>query len=490
MTYSTNLTKRQNVYYFSKRIPSDISLFFAKTHLFTSLKTQNHTTALLMALDLRRQADQLFALVRGNMKSSDINYILYGNQLQTQNPDTNEWISVRTITHANGSVEQITEIDHQGQTKEEIEFERSTVGLINQPALHPQIQNTEINTIKSVVERYISSKKDGGILGQKGIETLTAQLKLFQDFFGADTDIKTIKLAQAEQVKNLLLKLPPNRTKDKKYQGKSLQEIADMGDKPQALATAKGIIQKYSTFFAWAEKSDYVDKNYFYKMPMPKDNRKESEQRNRWSNKDLQSLFLTDIWRNHEGIKHPYYFWLPLLGLYTGARLNELAQLQVNDIEAVNGVLCFKITDENDGQKLKNVSSKRVVPIHNQLIELGFSTYVEQRKGHVQLFDGLLTKDGKIPRDGFSFNASKWFLRLRKKHQLTHVDFHGFRHTVADELLQKQIPEPQAMGVFGHKQQSITYSRYAKGLNVSLLKETVQTLDFSDAISCIRPWKV
>ncbi len=175
MTYSTNLTKRQNVYYFSKRIPSDISLFFAKTHLFTSLKTQNHTTALLMALDLRRQTEQLFALVRGNMKSSDINHILYSNQLQTQNPDTNEWISVRTITHANGSVEQITEIDHQGQTKEEIEFERSTVGLINQPTLHPQIQNTEINTIKSVVERYISSKKDGGILGQKGIETLTVE---------------------------------------------------------------------------------------------------------------------------------------------------------------------------------------------------------------------------------------------------------------------------------------------------------------------------
>ena len=35
----------------------------------------------------------------------------------------------------------------------------------------------------------------------------------------------------------------------------------------------------------------------------------------------------------------PAYYWVPLLGQYTGARLNELCQLYVNDIKEIDKII-------------------------------------------------------------------------------------------------------------------------------------------------------
>ncbi|WP_457533648.1 site-specific integrase [Vibrio coralliilyticus] len=432
------------------------------------------------------------------MNQDDIYYILHGKpQPRTKNPDTNEWITIRTIVTPNGATETITEVHHEGQTKEETEADHKSLEILTRQ-FHQQAQAplANINTVADVVFRYINSKKEGGTVDAKGLEALQKHLQLFQEYFGNDTDIKTIRLEQAEAFKNLLLKLPPNRSKNPKYKGKSLQQIADIGDKPQSIATVKGIIQKCSTFFTWATKADYVEKNYFQKMKMPKDTRKESEQRQRWSDSDLHKLFQLDYWADYQsvkGVKHPYYYWLPLLGLYTGARLNELAQLKPGNVKVIDGLLCFDINENAAHQKLKNTSSKRAIPVHQHLIDLGFDEYLKTRQGKNWLFDGLLVAKGKNvgkpPRDGMSQNVSKWFNRLRTDTSLKHVDFHSFRHTVADELKQKQIPEQQASALLGHKDQSITYARYGKDLNVHLLKQTIDNLNFLPALANVRRWK-
>jgi len=89
---------------------------------------------------------------------------------------------------------------------------------------------------------------------------------LLSEFFDGGRDIATLKLKNAELFRNILLKLPPNRSKIKKYDGLTLQELAYFGDSPQSHTTVKATLNKCSAFFNWCIKSDILEKNYFEKL--------------------------------------------------------------------------------------------------------------------------------------------------------------------------------------------------------------------------------
>lgn len=100
-------------------------------------------------------------------------------------------------------------------------------------------------------------------------------------------------------------------------------------------------------------------------------------------------------------------YWLPLLGLYTGARLNELGQLRPSDVYkeryfdpsgAENEAWVLRIvSDELSGFEVKTASSVRRIPLHDELIALGFVDFIEQSKGRARVFsDVRLDAEGKI----------------------------------------------------------------------------------------------
>ncbi|WP_198085374.1 hypothetical protein [Variovorax sp. E3] len=86
-----------------------------------------------------------------------------------------------------------------------------------------------------------------------------------------------------------------------------------------------------------------------------------------------------------EYMKEPNYFWLPILALFTGARLNELAGISLKDIFQSSGVWVIKIPPE----RAKTENSVRDIPIHKKLIELGFLDFYEQVKA-AEPFNNLL----------------------------------------------------------------------------------------------------
>lgn len=133
-------------------------------------------------------------------------------------------------------------------------------------------------------------------------------------------------------------------------------------------------------------------------------------------------------------------FWLPLLALFTGARLEELGQLHPSDIAQESysdeqGAICqawvIRIKNSEDkGQEVKNVGSIRRIPVHEELIRLGFLDYAQDAKigKRRRIFD-------KLVADKFGTETaqySKWFgryLRSVCKVQNTRMTFHSFRHT-------------------------------------------------------------
>lgn len=158
------------------------------------------------------------------------------------------------------------------------------------------------------------------------------------------------------------------------------------------------------------------------------------------------------------------YFWGPLLGLFTGARLGELVTRTVDDIriDPRSGLLVIEILSIEDGasgnggkNKLKNDNSRRIVPIAQPLLDMGFDRYVEHVRsiGGVKLFPHL--KDGTTRGADPSKNQSRQFTKYLTDIGLKRSDlvFHSFRHTMITVMHVRQVPLKDAELIAGHAAQ-------------------------------------
>jgi integrase len=139
-------------------------------------------------------------------------------------------------------------------------------------------------------------------------------------------------------------------------------------------------------------------------------------------------------------------YWLPLLSLLHGARLEELAQLKVEDVK----------WNQEHGHylhirgRVKNASSLRQVPLHPEMARLGFLEHVESIKSG-SLFPTLRAdKYGKL---GTTY--STWFGRYLNSLGITDPSrvFHSFRHTFVALCKQKAasgIPPEVREAMIGH----------------------------------------
>lgn len=177
--------------------------------------------------------------------------------------------------------------------------------------------------------------------------------------------------------------------------------------------------------------------------------------------------------------------WLPLISMYSGARLEEIGQLRTADIRSEDGIHYFDMEtiDDTPGQETrrKTKSSRRKVPIHQRLIDLGLPAYVaaQRKAGAVRLFPVLTPYRGKITH-GFS----KWWGRYARKFIPAEENktFHSFRHRVTDQFRNQAKPLYAVMQeVLGHDV-SDTTSGYGSGFALPTLNSAVQALDYGPKI--------
>lgn len=190
----------------------------------------------------------------------------------------------------------------------------------------------------------------------------------------------------------------------------------------------------------------------------------------------------------------PFNFWLPLLGLLTGARINELSQLYLEDIKCSESGTWFidfnlEQSDKIDADQaeqdksLKTVNAIRIIPLHKRLIDLGFLNYIDslRKAGHKRLFPEL--KHDHIK--GYGKPAGAWFnerflgKKLRIKRDGKKV-FHSFRHNFITALERLDVTESVRAQLAGHQRgKTESGSRYSKDRNADELKPTIEKLDFS-----------
>ncbi|MCH5522380.1 site-specific integrase [Pseudomonas syringae] len=214
-----------------------------------------------------------------------------------------------------------------------------------------------------------------------------------------------------------------------------------------------------------------------------------------FSQGDLQAIFSGYLYTGTELHKSnavfPYQFWLPVLGLFTGVRLNELCQLDTEDIckTGPDGIWTISMMDDDLDRplpkSLKNISSRRTLPIHSELLRMGFLDFVADalKQGREKLFSDGLTYN---PKKGWGSNATHFFCRspspstpaegyfhkcgIRQRGADGKTDrknFHSFRHTFTDLARQSGAEAYLALpDIAGHSRSGEgTVARYGNGFS-------------------------
>lgn len=169
-------------------------------------------------------------------------------------------------------------------------------------------------------------------------------------------------------------------------------------------------------------------------------------------------------------------YWIPLLGLYTGARIGEIAQLRVSDVKDVAGIHVLAITDVGDGQTVKTEAGIRKVPIHSELVRLGFVEYVGALKsqGESLLWPSLLARSGK-PGDFFG----RWFKVYRQAQGFGALpDFHCLRHTVRSQMAEAEISEQMMDTITGHAVKGSTGAKVYTHRTLGAMQKALEDIHY------------
>lgn len=190
---------------------------------------------------------------------------------------------------------------------------------------------------------------------------------------------------------------------------------------------------------------------------------------------------------------YPYRFWLMPLGIFTGARLNELCQLRVHDvIKDSYGIDLISINDNGFNKSLKNQQSRREIPICSKLIGMGFLTFVEERRragGPDALLFSELDFDEKhlYSRDPSRFfcgpTTGAGFIGKYCPHTVGGGwNFKSFRRSFAIRLELSRVPASTIAYLLGHEGgvPQVTQQHYLeKPLSLHLLHVLEQGLSYN-----------
>ncbi len=170
--------------------------------------------------------------------------------------------------------------------------------------------------------------------------------------------------------------------------------------------------------------------------------------------------------------------WLIPIALYSGMRLDEICGLRTSDATEEEGVQYFDLRS-HEGRRLKTAAARRRVPVHSELLQIGFETYLAhvRSQGHEYLFPALKPggPDGKR-----SWYVSKRFTTYRRTVGVGTAGtvFHCFRKNAATALERARVPENEAVQILGHKKMTMSYGLYSGGLDLAGLARVVAALTY------------
>lgn len=508
------LQRRGHGFTFRIAVPEDLRPTLGVRELTKALPTSSRQECVVLALSLAHQAKQLFIRLRNPMKktrsaSEDLQDIGFTLEIDLDDFGATKRVKIQAEAHeeaaVNAALRTVLERGVQRSAspqpppsalpKVAIECERK----ISAPLLSVVIQD--------FLQHYEKSKKTS-MLKKHG-----AVLPMMLEVIG-DKPVSELRQVDLRDFFALLANLPP-RWKDKCRQlNLSVRELAEL-EHDETLGP-KSFEDTYLASvrpFLKAARVNYQDQGFPANLTIDGieyiGDRVEGESKQRAFKLDeLKRLFEgAEIKRYAEDPTLAHCYWLPHIGLFTGARVNEICQInpQTDIIQDKDfGIWHFWITAESEGdQRIKKsvkTGDDRRVPIHKKLVELGFLDYVNYIKGTGAK---MLFPQWQPVNKRASGEAEDWFRKLLRDTSLRDetpkmclLGMHAFRHTLLTYgAMQK--PPLSLFCITGHAQEEAPIHATGAGkgyLTLSLLSplssraEVLDQLDYGlNFIKPIRP---
>lgn len=286
-------------------------------------------------------------------------------------------------------------------------------------------------------------------------------LAVLLEYFGEDRLMGDITRHDASELKKVVQALPVNRNIKPETKGLLLlQAVEVQGVKKVSIETVNNHMAMFFRFWDWAERHGHAPHKLFEGMKVAR--AKQTTDARKPYNKEQTAKLYAELTENHSGlVKKDDKKWGVLLGLYTGARLREIAQLDVKDVNQEGGIWFIDINDDGVNKSLKTTASQRQVPIHSDLIRLGFLDWVASKPESHRLF---MTFSYNV-KEGYGRSLGRWFNTVfltglgMKENGLV---FHSLRHTMVTRLAQAGVPEPLYQDLVGHERQGVSQQVYFK----------------------------
>lgn len=503
------LLNRNGVYYFHFRIPKHVKhLHGDKAFIRQSLKTSNRIEALKKArlkwFEVMSDKIQIYDAI----DEEDSSYgRLYrrGKELHSMlaelDPNDPDALDDFWIHQFDASTKGKASFDKQAFECYQTHIETEENKVKTAPRKEEKITEQSYKLSK-LVEIYIKNKSKGwsNNTSKDYIPILRNIVELMKDPYIKDLNFTLIE----KRFSNVIEKLPTHVSKKREY-------IDENGEKYDLLTCIKiaeehkleiisyRTLGKYVALFkallAFGIKRYDVDKKSelgleFFDLidhdPILKDGNYTSE--------ELKTIFYhPDLNSEKQMYQYPERFWVTLLALYTGARVNEIAQTKMKEVlESDQSFWYIDMLDEERTKRLKNKQSRRLIPLHPHLIELGFLEYlIYQKSINSEFLFSRLSKPDSLDRYYRKF--TNWWYKFSKALQdenLLSVDrkFHDFRNTAINKEKQDHLNENVMREVFGHSQKHDAHSGYQNTYELTTKYDEVCKLDFDLDLFKIKKW--
>lgn len=486
------LMVRQGVYYFKRKIPAAVTrtLKLTSKQVWKSLETTEFAVALKrLAVELR-EFDALVASANDKVGTRGKKVVL----LPLRGQGTTKYLLPEHIPyvlgrfgffHLNTDDELRREYDRDERAELVKFYDEALHDLYDQAASEDFTGIEDLANVLLQVERLIAppgSEVRQELLKEllaKEIEVMEVQrdrlkgrmtrtpkpplaprdlptlLSLFQGWRKTQSEVRTIETYEGfvEKFEGLLGALPVLAiTRDH-----ATAFVEDLASRKLSRDTVQNHIGGLSTLvrFGCREQLCLLDRNPFEDIGVDAiPERPASDARRAYEASELIQLFTSPLYtqgQRTEGQAAESCYWAPLLGPFVGARLEEVCQLRVEDVQCINGVWALRIANLDADQHLKTDSSYRWVPLHEEVIKCGFLAHVAgmKRAGHERVFPSQ-SNENKYKRWGNAFG--KWYGAYLDTIGLDdeRIGYHSFRFSFKQRCTMSGIENEVRDALTGH----------------------------------------
>ncbi|AXF63322.1 MULTISPECIES: site-specific integrase [Enterobacteriaceae] len=309
-------------------------------------------------------------------------------------------------------------------------------------------------TFADLFERYKEHvQRHEPLRAESRIIAYTTSANRFIEFIGKKA-AEDITVADIADFRNLIEKLPSRPSKAVRVL--PLHKQVDAEGEKISPTRVENILKELSSVFRVAVEDGKLTDNPLGKLKKRKTVAGPAIVRS-FSRDEIRRIFSLPVFHGEETPHGAMAYWIPIILYYSGARVEEIAQLRKGDIVEVDGTPCFRLA-MGEGQSIK-MGNTRQFPIHSHLIELGFLDFV--RSSPYQLF----VDKSEVNRK-YSYNYGRWWGNYIRENGLTREGIkptHSFRHSLVTLFRDLDVREEIQDSILGHNENSPDRAKASHG---------------------------